>query len=200
MSPNSRGRLFIMSAPSGAGKTTLREALCARQPNLAYSVSHTTRPPRQGEKDGVDYNFTSKEDFLQGIEEERWAEWAEVHGNYYGTSARFIARCLDRGCFVLLDIDVQGTEKILKRFPQAVTLFIMAPSMEVLEQRLSSRGTDAPEVIAKRLENAKGEMKKRSLYKHILVNDDLETAINELEGVVLQYGAPPPCPEAERRS
>ena len=199
MNPSSRGRLFIISAPSGAGKTTLREALCARQPDLAYSVSHTTRRPRQGEQDGVDYNFTSREDFVRGIKEDRWAEWAEVHENYYGTSARFISRCLDQGCFTLLDIDVQGTEKILNRFPEAVTIFIMPPSMEILEQRLTGRGTDAPEMIAKRLENARGEMDKRSIYKHILVNDDLETAVRELEGLVLEYGAPPPCPEAERR-
>ncbi|MBI9076019.1 MAG: guanylate kinase [Desulfatibacillum sp.] len=193
------GRLFIFSAPSGAGKTTLRKALCARQPSLAYSISHTTRPPRQGETDGVDYHFTDKEAFIRGIDEGRWAEWAEVHGNYYGTSALFISRCIDQGCFVLLDIDVQGTEKILEQFPEAITVFIMPPSMEVLGQRLTGRGTDTPEVIKKRLINAKAEMDKRHIYKHILVNDDLDTAIGELEGIILKYGIPPPCPEAGKK-
>ncbi len=196
MSQKHNGKLLILSAPSGAGKTTLRVALCEKFPQIAYSVSHTTRKPRQGEVPGRDYHFIDKDEFLQGAEEGRWAEWAEVHGNYYGTSARYIQRCLEQGCFVLLDIDVQGAEKILKNFPDAVTIFVKPPSMEVLRNRLFGRGSDKAEDLETRLANAKWEMSQSHTYKHTIVNDDLDEAINEFIGIVRQYGEPPPCPEA----
>ena len=196
MTTDPGGRLFIMSAPSGAGKTTLRNALLKKYPQIAYSVSHTTRAPREGEIPGRDYHFIDRDEFLQGIEEDRWVEWARVHDNYYGTSARFIQRCLDAGCFILLDIDVQGAEIILNKFADAVTIFIQPPSMEVLEKRLFKRGADSPEVIRKRLVNAKAELEKSGSYMHVIINDVLDEAANELIRLVEEYGTPPPCPEA----
>jgi guanylate kinase len=173
-------RLFILSAPSGAGKSTLGAALRRRYPQLGYSVSYTTRPPRDGETDGVDYHFIDTAAFEAGIEKARWAEWARVHGNYYGTSAEILSTYLDQGVSVLLDIDVQGADQIVARFPDAVTIFIMPPSLEVLRRRLEGRGTDTPAVIATRLRNAEAEMAARLRYRHIIVNDDLRQASAEL--------------------
>jgi guanylate kinase len=182
------GRLFIVSAPSGAGKSTLCQRLRRRFKRLRYSISHTTRPPRRGETDGIDYHFTTRREFESGIQEGRWAEWAEVHGNYYGTSGRFIDRCLKDGHGVLLDIDVQGTRKLLVRYPDSVTIFIQPPSMAVLEQRLKARATDSPEAIARRLRNAADEMAQAGIYRHLVVNDDLETALAELIDILASYG------------
>lgn len=187
MSANARGRLFILSAPSGGGKTTLRLALFKKIPGLAYSVSHTTRKPRQRESNGRDYYFINKDEFLLGIKKGRWAEWAEVHGNYYGTSANFIDRCLAKGFFVVLDIDVQGTRKILKKFPDAVTIFIKPPSMDVLRQRLMGRNTDDDSVVKTRLANAKWEMAQSHIYMHTIINDQIDDAISELADIVRQY-------------
>ncbi len=172
------GRLFVVSAPSGAGKTTLCRAVRDHLPQLVYSVSTTTRSPRKGEKEGVDYFFVTEKAFRQGIDEGKWAEWARVHGHYYGTSARFIEEHLGAGRDVLLDIDVQGARQIVRRFPDAVTIFIMAPSMEVLRQRLVQRGLDSHEVIEMRMDNARKEIAHRSAYKHTIVNEDLEKAIS----------------------
>lgn len=172
--------LFILSAPSGAGKSTLGAALRRRYPQLGYSVSFTTRPPRAGEQDGVHYHFIDSEDFEKGIETGRWAEWARVHGNYYGTSAEVLQRYLAQGVSVLMDIDVQGADQIARRFADAVTIFIMPPSMEVLRQRLENRGSDSPEVIATRMRNAEAEMAARQRYRHVIVNDDLRQASAEL--------------------
>ena len=182
------GRLFILSAPSGAGKSTLCRHLRDRFPELRYSISHTTRRPRKGEKDGLDYHFTSRPVFEEAIRQNRWAEWADVYGNYYGTSAVFIDRCLESGLDVLLDIDVQGARQILARYPQSVTIFILPPSLEVLEKRLKARGTDSPEVIAQRLRSARAEMAQKDMYRHVIVNDDLETAVGELIGILRGYG------------
>jgi guanylate kinase len=183
-----RGRLFILSAPSGAGKSTLCRHLLGRFKGLRYSVSHTTRPPRKGERDGIDYHFTTRRSFEAGIRQNQWAEWAEVHGNYYGTSAGFIDSCLRNGKNVLLDIDVQGARQILTRFPDSVTIFILPPSLKVLESRLAGRGTDPPDVIARRLQNARTEIAQKDFYRHVLVNDDLKTAVSELIGIVEAYG------------
>jgi guanylate kinase len=181
------GRLFILSAPSGAGKTTLCAALRQHYPDLAYSVSYTTRQPRQGEMEGTDYFFITTEEFEQGISEGRWAEWARVHGNYYGTSARWIDRTLRSGGHILMDIDLQGARQMVRRFPRAITLFIMPPSMEELERRLRLRGTDNAETIALRLENARKEISQKDFCRHILVNDDLETATHRLVALVDAY-------------
>jgi len=172
--------IFIISAPSGAGKTTLCKTALAAFTDLRYSVSFTTRAPRPGEENGRDYVFITAAEFEAGIRGGRWAEWAQVHGNYYGTSAEVLAQCLASGCDILLDIDVQGARQICARFPESVTIFIMPPSLEVLRQRLVARGTDRPEVIAMRIENAEREMAQRDVYRHVVVNDDLETASAEL--------------------
>ena len=172
----SPGKLFIVSAPSGAGKTTLCDAVKHRFADLAYSISSTTRSPRPGETHGKDYFFIGREAFEKGIAEGRWAEWANVHGNLYGTSAEWIARTLAQGKDILMDIDVQGTRQLLQRFPDAITIFITPPSMEVLEERLRKRGGDDEESIAIRLQNAQAEMGQKDLYRHVLVNDDLKLA------------------------
>lgn len=167
------GRLFVVSAPSGAGKTTLCKAARKQLPRLVYSISTTTRAPRPGEEAGKDYFFVDEGRFRKGIENGQWAEWAKVHDHYYGTSAEFIDRHLEAGLDVLMDIDVQGARQILKRYPEAVTIFIMAPSMDALRQRLEGRGQDDPAVIEKRLRNAAEEIANKDWYRHVLVNDDL---------------------------
>jgi guanylate kinase len=171
------GRLFVVSAPSGAGKTTLCEAARRHLPDLVYSVSSTTRPPREGEQEGRDYFFVTEAQFREGIETGQWAEWARVHDNYYGTAARFIEDHLHAGRDVLMDIDVQGAAQILRRYPDAVTIFIMAPSMEILRQRITARGLDSGSVIDKRMKNAEAEIACRGMYRHVVVNDDLDAAI-----------------------
>jgi len=175
-----KGRLFIISAPSGAGKSTLCKKLRQHYPDIQFSVSYTTRQPRANECDGIDYNFISSEDFKKGIQENQWAEWACVHDNYYGTSKELIKSYLETGKDVLLEIDVQGMKQIVEQFPDAITIFIKPPSLEILQQRLENRGTDLPDVIAKRLKNAKKEMSFEHLYQHHIVNDDLETACQKL--------------------
>ncbi len=171
-----RGHLFVVSAPSGAGKSTLCNAIRERFPDIHYSVSTTTRPPRPSETDGVDYHFVTEAEFQEGIERGRWAEWAIVHGNYYGTSAEGLRESLEAGTDILLDIDVQGAQQIVERFPDAVTIFIMPPSLETLRERMTSRGTDAPEVIDRRMDNARAEMAARDRYQRVIVNDHLPEA------------------------
>jgi guanylate kinase len=178
------GHLFILSAPSGAGKTTLRQAALTRVADLSYSVSYTTRAPRPGERHGRDYVFITAEEFEAGIRDGRWAEWARVHGRYYGTSARFLERERAAGRDVLLDIDVQGAQQICARYPESVTIFVLPPSLEVLEQRLRARGTERPEEIAVRLRNARHEMEQGRRYRHLIINDDLPTAVEELVAII----------------
>ncbi len=182
-----RGHLFIISAPSGAGKTTLSRAILKRFTDMLYSVSYTTRSPRKGEQDGVDYHFISKEAFKKDIKTGRWSEWAEVYGNYYGTSAEFIEKGLSSGRDILLDIDVQGTIQILKHHPDSVTIFVLPPSMDALRQRLEMRGTESETVLKRRLENAKKEMVHKNLYRHVIVNDQLLSAIEELISIIEGY-------------
>jgi len=181
------GFLFIISAPSGAGKSTLCDAVLDRFPDLVYSVSYTTRSPRIGEKNGVDYHFIAKDEFEKGIARHRWAEWAEVHDHYYGTSADFLNEELSVGRDILLYIDIQGTRQILQRYPDGVTIFIMPPSLETLKSRLQSRGTDSPEVIAVRLKNAREEMAQKDLYRHIITNTRLTDAVAELITIFENY-------------
>lgn len=177
----------MISAPSGAGKTTLCRILREHVPDLAYSVSTTTRPPRSGELEGVDYFFVDTTTFREGIESGLWAEWAEVHGNYYGTSAEFLSNCLRQGTDVLLDIDVQGAAQIVSRFPEAVTIFVMPPSMAALKKRLLERGTNDAADVEKRLENAREEMVRNVDYCHVIVNDRLEAAAEALVDLVRRY-------------
>ncbi|MFC1567294.1 guanylate kinase [Thermodesulfobacteriota bacterium] len=182
-----RGSVFIISAPSGAGKTTLTKAVLDRFIDILYSVSYTTRELRSGEQDGVDYYFITKNNFKKGINNGKWAEWAEVHGNYYGTSAEFIDKNLAAGRDILLDIDVQGTIQLLERYPDSITIFILPPSFEILRERLESRGTDSKAVIERRLENAQKEMAKKDLYRHVIVNDQLADAVAELISIIGKY-------------
>jgi len=181
------GCLFVISAPSGAGKSTLCKILLERFPDIRFSVSHTTRKPRSGETDGKDYYFITKDEFVKGTESGRWAEWAEVHGNFYGTSAEFLDKSLNAGNDILLDIDVQGTLQILRQYPDSITIFILPPSIEILRDRLKSRSTDTPEVIASRLSNAEKEMAQKDLYRHIIVNDSLPETAGELISIIERY-------------
>jgi len=183
------GRLFIVSAPSGGGKTTICRRLLRRFPGLRYSVSYTTRHPRRGEIPGTDYHFISRRAFLEGIEKNRWAEWAEVHGNYYGSSAEFIERETAAGRDVLLDIDVQGARQIMARYPDCVSIFIAPPSMQVLEERLRGRGTDSEHTITLRLKNAEAEMAEKDRYRYVVVNDDLQTAMSAMESIISTHCA-----------
>ena len=182
-----KGHLFVVSAPSGTGKTTLCRALREAYSDILYSISHTTRKPRPGEKDGIDYHFIDKQDFLKMRENGCWAEWAEVHGHCYGTSVKNLDQALSGGRDILLDIDVQGTMQILERYPDAVTIFIMAPTLDILKQRLLKRGTEDPQTIEKRLKNAEKEILTKGIYRHVIVNDDLPTAIGEFIHIVGKY-------------
>ena len=155
---------------------------------MRYSVSHTTRQPRPGEVNGVDYFFISPDEFQEKLKAGRWAEWANVHGNYYGTSADFIESQVAAGHDVLLDIDVQGAKQILTRFPdRTVAVFIMPPSMDELKKRLSSRGSDSIADIEKRMQNAVREMAQKDLYHHVIVNDRLPEAVDALTALIDAY-------------
>lgn len=179
--------LFIIAAPSGGGKTTLCREVRKRFSDMLYSVSYTTRKLRDGEQEGVDYHFIGKNDFENGIAAGKWAEWALVHGNYYGTSADFLDKGLADGRDILLDIDVQGTRQILEHYSNSVAIFILPPSLEVLQQRLEARGTDSAESIAVRLKNAEKEMSQQDLYHHLIVNDQLSKAVPELISIIDNY-------------
>jgi len=184
------GHLFIISAPSGGGKTTLSKAVVNRFNDIFYSISYTTRSPRDGEQDGVDYYFIQKKDFEKRIENGYWAEWAEVHGNYYGTSVEFLDKGLDSGNDMLLDIDVQGTIQILGRYPDSVTIFIMPPSLETLRKRLEMRRTESRVTIERRLLNAEDEISQKGLYRHVIVNDQLSVSIDKLIAIIEKYRYP----------
>ena len=173
------GRLFILSAPSGGGKSTLCQALLNRFEDLRYSISYTTRNPRSGEKDGEDYFFISRDEFTRGIAENRWAEWAKVHDNFYGTSAQWLNAELATGHDILLDIDVQGARQIFSMYPKSITIFVMPPSIEVLRKRLESRGADTREVIEKRLKNAEKEIAQKDFYRHAI--NTLATGVLHLD-------------------
>ncbi len=181
------GRLFVISAPSGTGKTTLCKALLKRFPDIRFSVSYTTRKPRSGEQDGIDYYFLAKDDFKKKLEHGQFAEWATVYGHYYGTPAEFIDKKLASGFDILLDIDVKGTIQILDRYPDCVTIFIIPPSPGTLKARLKKRNTDSKETIKRRLADAENEMTKKDLYRHTIVNDRLSSATDQLISIVEKY-------------
>jgi guanylate kinase len=179
--------LFIISAPSGAGKTTLCQALLKKFPDFVYSISYTTRPPRGNEKNGKDYFFIEKEAFEKKLKQDYWAEWANVHGYFYGTSREFLDNYLAGGRNILLDIAVQGTRQILEYYPTSVTIFVMPPSLEVLRTRLESRATDSMEVIERRLKDAEKEIEQRHIYRHVIVNDKLNETVDRLINLVEMY-------------
>lgn len=175
---------MVLSAPSGAGKTTLCQKLLEQMPDVQMSVSFTTRPPRAGEVDGVHYSFIEKERFQTMIAEASFVEWAEVHGNYYGTSRKRIEEICAAGNDVILDIDVQGARQIRQAFPDSVHIFVFPPSQEALQQRLEGRMSDAPEVIARRLQKARDEIREYRLYNYVIINDLLDVALQELLSIV----------------
>jgi guanylate kinase len=180
-----RGTLFVVSAPSGAGKTTLCREVRLRVPDLAYSVSVTTRASRLGEIDGTDFHFVSAARFREMLDRGDFAEWATVHGNLYGTRARALEDALNSGRDVLLDIDAQGATQLRERYREAVLVFIAAPSMAELEQRLRERGSDAESEIQRRLSRAREEIALWRQYQYLIVNRDLKEAAEQLEAIVL---------------
>jgi guanylate kinase len=180
-----RGTLFVVSAPSGAGKTTLCREIRLRLPDLAYSVSVTTRPPRPGEIDGADFRFVEASEFRAMLARGEFAEWATVHGNLYGTRARALEDALATGRDVLLDIDTQGAAQLRTRYPDAVLIFILAPSVKELEQRLRERRSDMDADIERRLVRAREEIALWRQYDYLIVNRDVKEAMEQLESIIL---------------
>ncbi|WP_321531074.1 guanylate kinase [uncultured Desulfuromonas sp.] len=178
------GVLFVVSAPSGAGKTTLCKRMIDLFPNLGHSISFTTRPIRGGETDGVDYHFVTIDTFRRMIEDNAFVEWAQVHDNYYGTALKTLEDARLQGHDVLLDIDFQGAEQLKKQATEAVFVFIAPPDMAELERRLRQRGTDSDAVIARRLDNAAGELRQAQWYDYIVINDDVDHAAKQLQGII----------------
>ncbi|WP_120430758.1 guanylate kinase [Acinetobacter baylyi] len=178
------GLLFVVSAASGTGKTSLVKALLERVTNLHVSVSHTTRGQRPGELDGVHYHFTTKENFLSQVEDNGFIEYAEVFGNYYGTSQATVKQQLAKGHDVLLEIDWQGAQQVRRIFPESKQIFILPPSQFDLRQRLSNRGTDAVDVIEHRLSCAVEDMQQYVNFDYIIINDDFNKALHDLESVI----------------
>ena len=185
MPSKGRGLLFIVSAPSGAGKTTLVERLVEQVPNLRMSRSYTSRPAREGEVDGVDYNFVSRERFEAMVVAGEFLEWADVFGNYYGTCAADTERCLANGQDIVLVIDVQGAKQVRSSGVESVGIFVLPPSAEILEQRLRGRSQDAEVEIGKRLDAACREVGEFASYEYVVVNDELDGAVERLRAIVL---------------
>lgn len=185
MLPNAfSGSLFIVAAPSGAGKSSLVNALLALEPGIKLSISTTTRQPRPGEVDGEHYHFTSAEDFVTRAERGEFLEWAEVHGNYYGTSRLTVEHEMKHGTDILLEIDWQGARQVKKLFPDAAGIFILPPSIEALEERLHKRGTDEPHIITRRLLAAGGEMAHAPEFEYAIINEEFNVALAELQAIV----------------
>jgi len=180
------GSLVVLSGPSGSGKTSIAREVCKRigEDKTMFSISSTTRAPRNGEKDGIDYYFLTKEEFLADIEKGYFLEWAEVHGNYYGTSKIPIEKAMKEGKIVFLDIDVQGFESVKKIYPNTLTsVFVTTKNKQVLIERLQNRGTETEESLKIRLINAFGEMKRIDEYEFLIVNDKFEESVEQLESI-----------------
>lgn len=185
MTPISPGRLIIISAPSGTGKTSVIQHFLATHPNMIHSVSCTTRPIRRGEKEGADYHFISPEKFQRMIDDQEFAEWAEVHDHRYGTPKAPLEKALKEGLEILLDLDVQGGTALKKMFgSRALSIFLLPPSLEELEKRLSRRGTDSKEQLAIRMRNARWEMAAKDSYDVQIINENLSQACMEIEKVL----------------
>jgi len=180
-----KGSLFIVSAPSGAGKTTLCKELCKSIPRLKHSVSYTTRARRKGERDKVHYYFVDRTEFRKMIEKGEFAEWAVVYGNFYGTSSKKIEELKERGYDIILDIDIHGAMQMRQKYKDAVYVFILPPSIKVLQKRLRDRMSDSDDAIKERLAEARDEMRSYGNYDYVIVNDDIKSALLELEAIVI---------------
>ncbi|HLE94631.1 MAG: guanylate kinase [Sulfuricaulis sp.] len=187
-----KGRLFIFSAASGTGKTSLAKALIESMPNLAFSVSHTTRPPRAGEQHGTHYYFVNQEQFDEMVAADRFLEHATVFGNFYGTSRAAVENMLRQGKNVILDIDWQGAHAIKEKMPESVSIFILPPSRAELKARLIKRGQDSREVIESRMRQAMAEMAHYPEFDHVVVNDDFDSALGDLRAIITGVGSPRP--------
>ena len=181
---NKKGRLFVITAPSGAGKTSLIDALTREDPSLGLSISYTTRPPRPGEKHGVDYHFVDDAAFVAMRSRGEFLENAEVHGYRYGTSKRVITEALARGEDLILEIDWQGARQVRSIYPGCIGIFILPPSVEELERRMRTRGQDSDTVIRRRLENAREELKHAGEFEYRIINKDFDTARRELAEII----------------
>lgn len=185
MSKNNRGSLIILSGPSGAGKGTIYHELLKRNPNLKISISMTTRKPREGEKNGVEYFFVTEEEFKKEIENDAFIEYAIVHGNYYGTLKREVERDLDLGFDVILEIDIQGALNVKTQKPDGIFIFIMPPSMKELKNRLIKRGTETKEKLIERFKNAYKEINEMTKYNYVVINDEVELAVKKVESILI---------------
>lgn len=184
MNRSNQGALIILSGPSGSGKGTVIKALLSKREDTVLSVSMTTRSPRPGEQDGVQYFFRSREEFEEAITNDGFLEYAEYNGNYYGTPKAPIQRWLNEGKNVILEIEVQGAEKVMKNWKDYVSIFIAVPSMAELEHRLRERGTETEEVILSRLATAKAELQQMFRYQYIVLNDEVECAVNRINTII----------------
>lgn len=182
-----QGRIIIISAPSGTGKSTVISALRKKMPKLFFSVSCTTRPIREGEKDGREYFYVDQKKFKKMISDDSFAEWAKVHNEYYGTCAQQITETTSKGLDILLDIDVQGAMQIKKRFPEAISIFLTPPSMEELERRLKKRGTETDAQVRLRLKNAQKELSFKDSYNFVVVNKDAMKTVDELLKILVNF-------------
>ena len=200
MSSRGRGLLFVVSAPSGTGKTTLVERLVERTPNLKMSRSYTSRAARQGETDGVDYNFVTRERFEAMVAAGAFLEWADLFGNLYGTSAADTERILESGSDVVLVIDVQGARQVRRHGAETTAIFVMPPSFDVLEQRLRGRSKDSEEAIQRRLHVARQEVAAFAEYDFLVINDELAAAVERLRSIVLAERARLKCMRAAAES
>lgn len=180
-----RGNLFIVSAPSGAGKTSLCQKLTSVVPNIRHSVSYTTRPLRRGEVNDRDYTFVGEDEFLTMVKKKQFAEWARVHGHLYGTSKKRLEELRESGINVILDIDTQGAKEMRRQHDEGVYIFILPPSMESLRERLEKRMSNSPEEIELRMSRAKAEIKDYKSYDYVIVNGDFSEALVDLKAIVL---------------
>jgi len=184
----SQGQIYVLSGPPGAGKSTVREKILTARSSLAYSVSFTSRPPRPGESDGVDYRFVSREDFLERHGQGEFAEYNEIFGNLYGTSRKVLEASMAQGQELLLDIDVDGAARLKMRFPQGVFIFLLPPSRQELERRLRGRGTESEEQVQARLARVAYELGAARGYTHLVFNDDLETTVEGVLAIIRAEG------------
>ncbi|MBM7623295.1 guanylate kinase [Sporohalobacter salinus] len=185
MLKSEKGKLIILSGPSAVGKGTVLTSLMADYQNISYSVSATTRPPRVNEEDGTDYFFVSEEEFKEMIEDDEFIEWAKVHGNYYGTPKKYVEDTLEAGQDVILEIDIQGAAQVKEKYQQGVFIFLAPPSLEELEVRIQKRGVDSKETMEIRMKNATEEMKRAKNYDYIVVNDEIDEAVEKVKSIII---------------